>query len=599
MLVSFFLSIGLSVASIVGSVEDSWNYCREENVARSGFLTSALRHVPVSDYASITVFNHGMGCNYNAWLPQQNVHRCDNISTSACLPFQISDQVFVINGNGDIKKIDENLNYFSREMGDLEDGDIEIDLSKHTVLLYDGPDDTVDYISNYDLLSNFQNAVDSFVYLIYKETNIIPKINLIGHSRGGIINMLYAIERPDIVNTFITLGAPLFGTEWGAFYDGLLNIIHEEGYISPYRDVIDTSLSQQYMLAWNEIVLSRNIRSYLVGFYQDYDLVVNGLNGVNSLGPFSTDDVLSLLLNLVNDCPEIFLSITPDIVENVKCALSVIFPGLFVADVISQAVTSAISYVSGIVCREDFFDEAYEIIYNFFATLHDEVITYSNGESFLLSDICVDLYSQLGLRSQSINDNQAFSVTNREMVLARSVDFSSGYDLVDIDNVPVLHNMETKSPMAISRVLYLLNDSSTALHSHSYNLSFNQERHFLGCECGAKVRNQYHILSCVEDTSNDSQHIFSCNCGYIEAEPHNNTFYMSSQINHTMMCSDCGKLQTERHSYRYRNINKFRHSVTCACGLAFEENHTVANTPMGRRCSLCFAALDSIIGGGL
>ena len=39
-----------------------------------------------------------------------------------------------------------------------------------------------------------------------------PKINLVGHSRGGILNMMYALNHPDIVDTLVSIGTPYLGT---------------------------------------------------------------------------------------------------------------------------------------------------------------------------------------------------------------------------------------------------------------------------------------------------------------------------------------------------------------------------------------------------
>ena len=47
-----------------------------------------------------------------------------------------------------------------------------------------------------------------------KELNggILPKVNLIGHSRGGLTNLQYALDHPDLVDSLISIGTPYFGT---------------------------------------------------------------------------------------------------------------------------------------------------------------------------------------------------------------------------------------------------------------------------------------------------------------------------------------------------------------------------------------------------
>ncbi|MBO4667798.1 MAG: alpha/beta fold hydrolase [Bacilli bacterium] len=54
----------------------------------------------------------------------------------------------------------------------------------------------------------------------------IPRINMIGHSRGGIINMQYAIEHPDIVDSLYSIGTPYNGSSvYDAFNDEGIDVL--------------------------------------------------------------------------------------------------------------------------------------------------------------------------------------------------------------------------------------------------------------------------------------------------------------------------------------------------------------------------------------
>ena len=44
----------------------------------------------------------------------------------------------------------------------------------------------------------------------------LPKINLIGHSRGGLTNLQYALDHPDLVAGLYSMGTPYFGTDTGS-----------------------------------------------------------------------------------------------------------------------------------------------------------------------------------------------------------------------------------------------------------------------------------------------------------------------------------------------------------------------------------------------
>ncbi|MBQ2891304.1 MAG: leucine-rich repeat protein, partial [Bacilli bacterium] len=59
--------------------------------------------------------------------------------------------------------------------------------------------------------------INGFIYQYMKQkgdgvNSKKPKINLVGHSRGGILNMMYALNHPDIVDTLVSIGTPYLGT---------------------------------------------------------------------------------------------------------------------------------------------------------------------------------------------------------------------------------------------------------------------------------------------------------------------------------------------------------------------------------------------------
>ena len=99
-----------------------------------------------------------------------------------------------------------------------------IDLNKPIVILID----PLKVESGHDIYSGdgealAYNELETLVNgFIYKYINLklssgnhntnIPKINMIGHSRGGILNMLYAIQHPNIVETLVSIGTPYNGS---------------------------------------------------------------------------------------------------------------------------------------------------------------------------------------------------------------------------------------------------------------------------------------------------------------------------------------------------------------------------------------------------
>ena len=41
---------------------------------------------------------------------------------------------------------------------------------------------------------------------------VLPKLNLIGHSRGGLTNMQYALDHPQMIDSMYSFDTPYIGT---------------------------------------------------------------------------------------------------------------------------------------------------------------------------------------------------------------------------------------------------------------------------------------------------------------------------------------------------------------------------------------------------
>lgn len=136
------------------------------------------------------------------------------------------------------------------------------DTTKHIVLVFDpyAPDcsnDNVYYQLNY-MLSRVIYDVKTL------SAGILPKVNLIGHSRGGITNLQYALDHPDIVDSLISIGTPYFGTSTGLLF-GDLFMSNCDG----LRDVLSAEKYYGYNNRWNNDYdrLYSNIKVQAIGGY--------------------------------------------------------------------------------------------------------------------------------------------------------------------------------------------------------------------------------------------------------------------------------------------------------------------------------------------
>ena len=75
-----------------------------------------------------------------------------------------------------------------------------------------------------------------------------PKVNLIGHSRGGITNLIYALEYPQRVHSMISIGTPFFGSDAAESF-GELIFPNAAGGI---EDICDPEVYNGYYDDWND-----------------------------------------------------------------------------------------------------------------------------------------------------------------------------------------------------------------------------------------------------------------------------------------------------------------------------------------------------------
>lgn len=86
------------------------------------------------------------------------------------------------------------------------------DVSKHIVIVYNS---SVSGRSNYTVYNEFHTILDNISAQYKNLTGVLPRFNLVGHSRGGITNIMYASEHPYNVASVFSMGAPYSGSALG------------------------------------------------------------------------------------------------------------------------------------------------------------------------------------------------------------------------------------------------------------------------------------------------------------------------------------------------------------------------------------------------
>ncbi len=181
--------------------------------------------------------------------------------------------------------IEDNDDASANESNIVENNKIT-DNSKHSLVLLHpyNPSGPNDYIySQFDIMAS---TVVSALRELDPEHKF-PRVNLIGHSRGGLTNLQYALDHPDLVDSVFSLGTPYVGST-SASID--YHILDEIGHaITPNpgeRDIIDPDIYFGYMNRWNDNYdnLYKNIKVHALGGYQPIDMLVYELLYNKKLG---------------------------------------------------------------------------------------------------------------------------------------------------------------------------------------------------------------------------------------------------------------------------------------------------------------------------
>lgn len=566
------------------------------------FIGAATHFNEISRFSNINILTHGMGGSFSHWIKTQNIGTEEEpeivyLIDSDTLPYQLctnSDRVnqigfpitnediyvYVLTSTENNIKLErlvefENSNYYITENVDTIDYEC---INKQIVVLYNGvmgADEIA--VSDDTCYAHFKNAVNRLVVdIASKQHGYLPKLNLIGHSRGGLINLLYAHEFSQIVNNLISLGTPYCGSDWANVYVSLNKLINSS--FNSYDDMLDSTHPALYASYLSSI--SNDVNSLAIGFNQTYSYFSNYLNNAFCA---ATD---------FGGLPAIFYDISGE-------AFTIDFWDAFVEALVSCVLgyasnpiaLSTLNFASNVLSLFDItgsnpaFNSIKNILNNF-TTLLDQDIHNSSGFHILDSDILVNTDSQLGYYRGTTNILYPFS--NR-LTITHGDSNNSNYFDDDHCSKPgeayelVGHNFECKSPTAIDAIIEFLN-AHDGFHEHSFLTTADSEVHHLVCACGVRTPDESH--SFLVGQFDNFYHMHYCSgCSYSYLDTHHYTFVNHLDGTHTKTCTDCGYQVTENHLYNsYHSISTTEHEITCGCG---EYYGTGMHVYSGPRCIYC------------
>ncbi len=213
--------------------------------------------IPNTDVPQITVLTHGLGGNAAHWsstngtgtaFAQDNDSLLQKLSTKAGGANLY--RAATSGGNSPSYTLYADYGNTTATINSV---------SKHIIIVFESGSAGA---SNAVVYSEFRHMLNSVIARVQSLAGRAPKVNLIGHSRGGITNLLYALDYPENVHSMISLGTPFFGSDAAVSFGELVF-----GSSAGLTDINNASLYNSYYQRWVSGYESKykNINSIAIG----------------------------------------------------------------------------------------------------------------------------------------------------------------------------------------------------------------------------------------------------------------------------------------------------------------------------------------------
>lgn len=262
---------------------------------------------------AITVLTGGIGESAYAWSGSLLKGNIDY--DGASLPERIRStysnvEVYIATNSGNeneftlVKQLDGD--YDIEDQSRVQTSLSSSDVVKHLVIMANlTVDQSVSLNAKYNILNNIVNSI-LYDYIYWGINN--PTVNLIGHGTGGLINIMYANEHPNTVNSIYNIGTPHDGSDTLSLLkaigsvgiDEIDNLINAE----EANSVSDANFLSNLKNTWNNNTLIQNpdIKAYAIGGAVDSSHVLEIGKMIEQASGFlepaeDIDDMLSIFNN--------------------------------------------------------------------------------------------------------------------------------------------------------------------------------------------------------------------------------------------------------------------------------------------------------------
>lgn len=434
-------------------LEESTNTIKftNKNYEESNFDYISTGEIVGGD-VGITILTHGLGANASHWSNDTHYGKSSNLDFVYDSNSMIEQLRLITNGDVYLANFNSGNSFYLYKLPDLKEYETQAtptdynnvkysssweeitkitEINKHMIVIFQSsdPGSTNDFV-----YSELNFLIDKIVYdYKYLNNDVLPRINLISHSRGGITNLQYAMDHPHLVNQMFTIASPFLGSKLGnvSFIMDMLGLDATDPNNGEY-DIMNEETSLGYRERWNNNYhsLYSNIDVHAIGAYVNIDYVYKLL----------LEDIF--LPNYI----EPKLGISTEQFRKIVSLLSDLYIEKNLADFVSKE--NLVNFIVNIIYKSLEIGENSDL-YNLIETLVDVIKVDENGELIILDDLFIDLESQLG---------DGYLGFIQEPILFTDKD--SDFTRLSAAQPAVAHNIEARNKKVISYVMQNLYSSN-------------------------------------------------------------------------------------------------------------------------------------------
>lgn len=320
------------------------------------------------------------------------------------------------------------------------------DASKHIVIVYDASWEEVNSAVVNDTYKELEYVINKITYNVIELTGSKVKINLIGHSRGGVLNMMYATDYPYNVDGLFSIGTPYIGTSIAPLNDlvgdafNLADLIESPGGTEIVNKGYTSTLKENWQNMYEDY--EPNINFHAIAGSSDIthltNLILDAYNGT-----YVDESLKTTLLQVLN----ILIILEQSYIETHDVYA---YEKVDIKD--EELYNSWIGLLFVLVTQLTDTGLSAELITAIATLLYEIYYSYETNSFFIKTDLFVDTHSQLAQNFEfDSNDNEL----NIPIKRYEKIFTSQNCEFYDVShNAPsIVHNNEARDLEIINYIL--------------------------------------------------------------------------------------------------------------------------------------------------